>query len=92
MYTMTSEEYLTTKEVAAMLRVSDQTIRSYVKRGMIPAIKFGTSRRSTVRIPKSGLDQFLASMQGSAVEVEEDPENRNTPDDFYIGDFPEEEE
>ena len=90
---MTSEEYLTTKEVATMLRVSDQTIRSYVKKGMIPAIKFGTSRRSTVRIPKSGLDKFLASMQGSAVETDEtDPKNRNTPDDFYIGDMPSEEE
>ena len=90
---MTSEEYLTTKEVATLLRVSDQTIRSYVKKGMIPAIKFGASRRSTVRIPKSGLDEFLASMQGSAVETPEvDPKNRNTPDDFYIDDVPSEEE
>jgi len=90
---MASEEYLTTKEVASLLRVSDQTIRSYVKKGMIPAIKFGTSRRSTVRIPKSGLDKFLASMQGSAVEPPEvDPKNRNTPDDFYLEGIPFEEE
>ena len=38
-------EYLTTREVAGMLRVSEPTVRGYCRDGTIPAARFGTKWR-----------------------------------------------
>ena len=52
------EDFLTVKEVANILRVSESTIRNYIKQDIIKAIKFGSNRRATVRIPKSEVEKF----------------------------------
>lgn len=43
-------EFLTIKQMADILKVSEHTITRYIKAGRIRAIKFGKSRRSPVRI------------------------------------------
>ena len=52
-------EYLTIKEVAELLRVSDQTVRNYIKNGSLIAIKFGRSHRAPVRIHIDALNEFI---------------------------------
>lgn len=53
------EEFLTVKEVAQILRVSESTVRNYIKQGIIKAIKFGKNRRATVRVPKSEIEKLF---------------------------------
>jgi excisionase family DNA binding protein len=38
-------EYLTPREIAGMLRVSEPTVRGYCRDGTIPAARFGTKWR-----------------------------------------------
>ena len=45
-------------EFAQLLRVSESTVRNYIRKGYIKAIKFGTERRATVRIPKSEIESL----------------------------------
>ena len=52
-------QYLTIKEVAELLRVSDQTVRNYIKNGNLMAIKFGSSHRAPVRIHVEALNDFI---------------------------------
>jgi excisionase family DNA binding protein len=52
-------QYLTIKEVAELLRVSDQTVRNYIKNGSLLAIKFGSSHRAPVRIHVEALNNFI---------------------------------
>ena len=52
-------QYLTIKEVAELLRVSDQTVRNYIKNGSLLAIKFGSSHRAPVRIHVDALNDFI---------------------------------
>ena len=52
-------QYLTIKEVAELLRVSDQTVRNYIKNGSLLAIKFGSSHRAPVRIHVDALNNFI---------------------------------
>ncbi len=54
------EDFLTVKEVANILRVSESTVRNYIKQGIIKAIKFGSNRRATVRIPKTEVEKFYS--------------------------------
>ena len=56
-----SDEFLTLKEVSGLLQVSEQTIRNYIKKGDLIAIKFGTTHRAPVRIRRSDLDTFLGA-------------------------------
>jgi len=51
---------MTVKEVANILRVSESTVRNYIKQGIIKAIKFGSNRRATVRIPKTEVEKFYS--------------------------------
>jgi excisionase family DNA binding protein len=48
---MSDQEYLTTADVAALLRVNPQTVRVWVRTGKIPHVRLGR----TVRIPKDEL-------------------------------------
>jgi|TARA_E500000331_G_scaffold351826_1_gene399212 excisionase family DNA binding protein len=51
-----SQEFYTVAEFAQLLRVSESTVRNYIRKGYIKAIKFGVERRATVRIPKSEIE------------------------------------
>jgi len=64
-------EFYTVAEVANLLRVSESTIRNYIRKGFIKAIKFGPERRATVRIPKSEIEE-LYGKNLSETETEEE--------------------
>jgi excisionase family DNA binding protein len=50
-----TEEFLTVAEVAARLRLNDQTVRNWIDDGKLPAFRIG--RR--VRIARSDFDRFV---------------------------------
>jgi excisionase family DNA binding protein len=49
------EYYLTVAEVAELLRLNQQTVRNWIDRGSLPALRVGRS----VRIKRSDLDRLL---------------------------------
>ena len=53
-------DYLRVKEVAAMLAVSEQTVRKLVKTGALQSVRIGTRG---VRIPRESVEQFTASQK-----------------------------
>lgn len=54
------EEYLTTKEVAALLKIKPTTVRKWIGQGLLPAIGFG-DRKKEYRVTKSELEEFIKS-------------------------------
>lgn len=52
---MTIEKVYTTKEIAEMLKVSEQNIRIFIKQKKIKAIKIGKN----YRVKESDLNQYL---------------------------------
>lgn len=48
------EEYLTTQEVAKLLKVKEITVRRWILRGWLPAIRFG----KVFRIKKTDLEKY----------------------------------
>lgn len=54
------EEYLTTKEVAELLRIKPTTVRKWIGQGLLPAIGFGHLNKE-YRIAKSELEVFIKS-------------------------------
>ena len=63
------EEFLTVAEVADRLKMNQQTIRNWIDRGELPAIRLGGRR---VRIRQADLDEFVAlSTAGRKPDSEE---------------------
>ena len=66
-----TEEYLTIEECSSLLKVSDRTIRRWIEKGIIPALKV----EKTVRILKSELDRlgktFPSQKEKNSEEFEE---------------------
>ncbi|MGL6225342.1 MAG: helix-turn-helix domain-containing protein [Thermoguttaceae bacterium] len=58
-----SDKILTVEEAAEMLRCSQGTIRNLIKAKKLPAIRFGTSERGTVRIEAAQLEGFVEKMR-----------------------------
>ena len=56
---MSSGVYLTIKECADILKVSEQTIRNYIKRGDLKSYKSGSSHRAPRRILESDFNEFI---------------------------------
>lgn len=56
------DEFLTVAEVAAILKLNQQTIRNWIDAGSLPALRVG--RR--VRVLRRDLDQLLAEASASA--------------------------
>jgi excisionase family DNA binding protein len=52
-------EFLTISEVAELLRVSESTIRSYIRNGQLPCLKLGNGRSAAVRIRRSDIDALV---------------------------------
>jgi excisionase family DNA binding protein len=50
------ETYLTVAEVAAILKLNQQTIRNWIDAGQLPAVRVGQRR---VRIKRSDFDRLL---------------------------------
>ncbi len=51
-----AETYLTVAEVAAILKLNQQTIRNWIDAGQLPAVRVGQRR---VRIKRSDFDRLL---------------------------------
>ena len=73
------EEFLTVAEVAATLKLNQQTVRNWIDQGSLPALRVG--RR--VRIKRSDFERILEeSYSGNKPEPE--PEGPSA-DDFWSG-------
>ena len=55
--------FLTVAEIAELLRVNPQTVRNWIDRGELQAVRVGARR---VRVRQSDLDRFLAAGATSA--------------------------
>ncbi len=53
-----NEELLTVPEVAALLRLNPQTVRKWLREGMLPGIQLG-SRQAGWRVKRSDVERFL---------------------------------
>ena len=62
-----NESYLTVAEVAELLKLNQQTIRNWIDRGELPAIRVGSRR---VRIRQSDLDEALTASSERPSEEE----------------------
>lgn len=58
MQTATTERYLSVRETAEMLSLSEKTIRRRIDAGELDAVRVG-SGRSSVRIPVAAVGQLL---------------------------------
>ncbi len=58
-----SEGWLRTREAAAYLQVNEETLRRWVRTGVIPAAKLGN--RGGFRFRREDLDRFVQSRQAS---------------------------
>lgn len=59
-------EFLTVAEIAQLLRLNQQTVRNWIDRGELPAVRVGSRR---VRVRRAELDEFLAAGATQAPEV-----------------------
>jgi excisionase family DNA binding protein len=76
-----NEEFLTVAEVAKLLKINEQTVRNWIDRGELPAVRAG--RR--VRIRRSALNQVLTEVTAQKpVPVESAPEGPSG-EDFWGG-------
>lgn len=68
-----AEEYLTLEECASLLKVSDRTIRRWIEKGILPALKV----EKTVRILRSELDRLGKQIQSPKEEPSRESEEGN---------------
>lgn len=78
--TESEEEYLTVAEVAANLKLNQQTVRNWIDRGELPALRVG--RR--VRIKRSDYERYLQEGYNGAGRPEQRPAVPSG-DDFWGG-------
>ena len=74
------EEYLTVAEVAANLKLNQQTVRNWIDRGELPALRVG--RR--VRIKRSDYERYLQEGYNGTARLEQRPAGPSG-DDFWGG-------
>ncbi len=58
---ITEERWYSIKDVVARLGVHEQTVRRWIKQGVVPAVLFG--HRGGYRIKASDLDAFLEAQR-----------------------------
>jgi excisionase family DNA binding protein len=58
-----AEDFLTVYDIADLLRVNPQTVRNWISRGELPAIRVGSRR---VRVRRADFDAFLGARDESA--------------------------
>lgn len=74
------DEYLTVAEVAGNLKLNQQTVRNWIDRGELPAVRVG--RR--VRIKRSDYDRYVQEGYSGAARPEPRP-TEPSADDFWGG-------
>ena len=60
---MVDETWLTVEEVAELLKVNDETVRRWIRRGDLPVLALGTPKAG-YRISRQVLDDFIQSRHG----------------------------
>ena len=58
-----ADELLTVPEVAAMLRLNEQTVRKWLRTGVLPGINLG-SRQAGWRVRRADVERFLEDRRG----------------------------
>jgi excisionase family DNA binding protein len=53
-----SDEFVTVHEIAELLKVNQQTVRNWIDRGELAAVRVGARR---VRVRRADLDAYLAA-------------------------------
>ena len=53
------QEFLTIQEVAQLLRISESTVRSYIRNGQLPCLKLGAGRSAAVRVRRIDIDELV---------------------------------
>jgi excisionase family DNA binding protein len=74
------DELMTVAEIAAVLKLNQQTIRNWIDQGRLPAVRIG--RR--VRVKRIDFQQLLASAAGSTTSTP--PVGVYTAEQFWGGD------
>lgn len=54
-------DLLLVPEVAQRLRESEWTVRTLIRRGALPAFRFGQGKRAPYRVSANDLDAFIAA-------------------------------
>jgi excisionase family DNA binding protein len=76
-----TESFLTVAEVAAALKLNQQTVRNWIDQGSLPALRVG--RR--VRIRRSDFDRLLMDAYTGAAASAVDEAGGPTGEDFWGG-------
>lgn len=76
------ESYLTVAELAEALKINQQTIRNWIDRGELRAVRVGPRR---VRIRQSDVDTFLS--RAAMPQRESTEETPSTPEDRPVRDL-----
>jgi excisionase family DNA binding protein len=61
--TVGPDQWLTVQEVAAMLKVNEETVRRWIRSGELPVLDLG-GPKTGYRIRRADLDQFIAARYG----------------------------
>ncbi len=72
---MTLDEFFTVEELADKLKVSEQTIRLWIRERRLEAYKFGRAHR----VPAAAFQRFLDESKQRSETGEEQPTNKYSP-------------
>jgi excisionase family DNA binding protein len=64
------ETYLTVADIAELLKLNQQTVRNWIDRGELPAVRLGSRR---VRVKQSDLNRFIEAGETAAPRTESEP-------------------
>ena len=56
-------EFISRKEASKLFNVSERTLDRWIESGLLKAHKFGKSRNSLVRIPKSEIKKLIGKSE-----------------------------
>jgi excisionase family DNA binding protein len=64
------EAFLTVADIADLLKLNQQTVRNWIDRGELPAVRLGSRR---VRVKQSDLTRFIEAGETAAPHIESGP-------------------
>lgn len=53
--------YLTTEEVAAVLKIKQRTVQLKIRTGQLPALNLGSDAKPSYRVDPAELDRYIAA-------------------------------